>query len=116
MKTTIMTTPLLKGNVFKIENFEDYQELIVVTVDGVNKVTMSFPWHKSIPESDPILRRAVKECVDKTTESLLQYLNRSKVQAPAPEVVATREDPWLLKVLKREFGYLAKMCGGGDGK
>jgi hypothetical protein len=102
MKTSIRITPLLAGNVFKIQEFQDYHEVIVTTSEGKDSVTMSFPWHKSIPETDEVLRRATKECVDRTQESLLQFLNNKKVK---------RDDPWLLRVLKREFEYLAKMCG-----
>lgn len=100
MKITKTKTPLLKGNAYRIENYEDYDEYIVVVSEGKFSSTQSFPWHHSIPDGDPTVERAKKICVDNATTSLVQYLNTQK-----------EKECWLMRFIRREFKYMKLMWG-----
>ena len=78
MKTEIERLPLAKDNPYKIVEFEDYQDIRVTTSEGVNKSMLSFPRHKSIPFDHSTVRDAIKQCVDTTRQSLLNFLGRKK--------------------------------------
>lgn len=100
MKIESQKIPMAKDNIFRIQNYEDYDEFVVTASEGKNKAVQSFPWHHSILDGDPILERAKKICVDNTTASLVQYMHRKK-----------NSECWLIRFLRREIGYMKLMCG-----
>ena len=100
MKIESQKIPMAKDNIFRIQNYEDYDEFVVTASEGKNKAVQSFPWHHSILDGDPILERAKKICVDNTTASLVQYMNRKK-----------DSECWLIRFLRREIGYMKLMWG-----
>lgn len=101
MKIESQKIQMTQDNVFRIQNFSDYDEFVVTASEGENKAVQSFPWHHSIPDGTPILERAKKICIDNTTKSLVQYLQYKK----------EKEGCWLIRFLRREIGYLKLMCG-----
>ena len=101
MKIESQKIPMAKDNIFRIQNYEDYDEFVATASEGKNKAVQSFPWHHSILDGDPILERAKKICVDSTTASLVQYMNRKK-----------NSECWLIRFLRREIGYMKLMMHG----
>lgn len=110
MKTTINKTPMLAGNVFKIADIENYDEVIVTTSEGTNAATMSFPQHKDLSDESPDVKAAIKICVDNTKDNLLYFLNSRKSEPKVEEKVEEKKC-WLVRWIEEEFAYLKSMCG-----
>ena len=96
---------MLPGNVFKIEDVQNYNEIIVTTSEGTNAATMSFPQPRCLSDADPDVKASIKICVDNTKENLLYFLNSRKAAG------LKEKKCWLVRWIEKEFAYLKSMCG-----
>lgn len=75
IKTTVTNMVMKKGNVFKIANFEDFNEVVVMTSYKKESVRMSFPREISkYPMNHPSVVAAIKKATDTTVAALTKHL------------------------------------------
>jgi hypothetical protein len=78
IKTTTVVRVLPKDNVFKIENYGEYDEVVTTSSCGNDKFEMSFPLHHSVKYNSPSCQAAIHKCVDDTKQQMLDYIERHK--------------------------------------
>ena len=82
IKTTITKILLPEDNQFGIKNYGDYTEVVIISrITGTNPpwtTQMSFPLHFGYTEEHQVVKDAIQKCVDTTTKSLREYLDRKK--------------------------------------